>query len=119
MKLSQGQAQARSRQGQANGRGHRVVQAYCQLQGSGCVKSHRKDRLDAIEMGDLMSGLGKTPFFGVIIAVIGCHHGLHTRGGTEGVGKSTTRAVVFVSVSVLLADFFLTKLFIALTPTSG
>ncbi len=72
--------------------------------------------LDAVEMNDLLSGLGKTPFFGVLIAIVGCYHGMTTRGGTEGVGKSTTRAVVFTSVAVLLSDFFLTKLFIMFTP---
>jgi phospholipid/cholesterol/gamma-HCH transport system permease protein len=75
--------------------------------------------LDSVEMEDFLSGLGKTPFFGVLIAVISCHLGLNTRGGTEGVGRSTTRAVVFTSVAVLLSDFFLTKLFIALTPAKG
>ncbi len=72
--------------------------------------------LDAVEMQDLLSGLCKTPFFGVIIAIVGCYHGMITRGGTEGVGKSTTRTVVFTSVAVLLSDFFLTKLFIMFTP---
>jgi phospholipid/cholesterol/gamma-HCH transport system permease protein len=72
--------------------------------------------LDAVEMQDLLSGLGKTPFFGIIIAIVGCYHGMVTRGGTEGVGKSTTRTVVFTSVAVLLSDFFLTKFFIMLTP---
>lgn len=72
--------------------------------------------LDSIEMEDLLSGLGKTPFFGFLIALIGCYQGMTTRGGTEGVGKSTTKTVVFCSVAVLLSDFFLTKLFIALTP---
>ena len=72
--------------------------------------------LDSVEMEDLLSGLGKTPFFGFLIALIGCYQGMNTRGGTEGVGKSTTKAVVFCSVAVLLSDFFLTKLFIAFTP---
>jgi len=72
--------------------------------------------LDAVEMADLLSGLGKTPFFGVLIAIVGCYHGLVTRGGTEGVGRSTTRTVVFTSIAVLLADFFLTNVFIMFTP---
>ena len=57
----------------------------------------------------------KTPFFGFIIAIVGCHFGLHTRGGTEGVGASTTRTVVVVSIAILVADLILTKLFIAVT----
>lgn len=75
--------------------------------------------LDSVDMEDFLSGLGKTPFFGALIALIGCYHGLTTRGGTEGVGRSTTRTVVFTSIAVLLSDFFLTKLFIALSPSQG
>ncbi len=60
-----------------------------------------------------MSGLGKSPFFGVTIAIIGCYYGMQTRGGTEGVGRSTTRTVVASAIAVLVADFFLTKLFLS------
>ena len=70
--------------------------------------------LDGITMQDYVSGLSKTPFFGFLIAVLGCHFGMSTRGGTEGVGKSTTRSVVIVSISVLVADAVLTQLFVAL-----
>lgn len=70
--------------------------------------------LESVEMQDFLSGLGKTPFFGVIIAIIGCFYGMHTTGGTEGVGRSTTRTVVVTSVSVFVVDFFLTKLFLSL-----
>ncbi len=59
---------------------------------------------------DLFAGLAKTPFFGFIIAILGCHFGLKTTGGTEGVGLSTTRTVVVVSIALLIADFLLTKL---------
>jgi phospholipid/cholesterol/gamma-HCH transport system permease protein len=58
----------------------------------------------------------KTPFFGAIIALVGCHFGMTTRGGTEGVGNSTTRTVVVVSITILIADFFLTKISIAMMP---
>lgn len=75
--------------------------------------------LASVEMSDFLSGVLKTPVFGAQIALIGCYLGLITRGGTEGVGKSTTRAVVAVAVAVLLSDFFLTKLFIALGPAAG
>jgi phospholipid/cholesterol/gamma-HCH transport system permease protein len=51
----------------------------------------------------------KTPFFGAIIALLGCHYGMNTRGGTAGVGRSTTRTVVAISITILIADFFLTK----------
>ena len=63
---------------------------------------------------DVISGLAKTVFFGFAIAVVACHEGLRTRGGTVGVGHATTRAVVYSSVAVLVLNFFLTKLFILL-----
>ncbi len=75
--------------------------------------------LNSVEMADFLSGVLKTPFFGLLIALLGCYLGMNTRGGTEGVGKSTTQAVVAISVAILLADFFLTKLFIALGPAAG
>jgi phospholipid/cholesterol/gamma-HCH transport system permease protein len=68
-------------------------------------------------MMDFMSGMFKTPFFGAIIALVGCHFGMTTTGGTAGVGNSTTRTVVVISITILIADFFLTKLAIALWPT--
>ena len=72
--------------------------------------------LDNVRMSDLWSGVGKTPVFGFIIAIIGCHFGLHTTGGTEGVGRSTTKTVVAVSITILIADFLLTKLLVAILP---
>lgn len=59
---------------------------------------------------DLNSGLIKAAVFGFLIAVVGCTQGYYTRGGAEGVGRSTTRAVVLGSIAVLISDFFLTKL---------
>ena len=70
--------------------------------------------MDSVTMRDFFSGLGKTPFFGAIIALVGCHFGLQTRGGTEGVGRSTTAAVVVVAIAVLMADALLTQLFLSL-----
>lgn len=75
-----------------------------------------RSALGSVSMNDFVSGLYKTPFFGAIIALVGCHFGLRTRGGTAGVGNSTTRTVVVVSITILIADFFLTKLAIALFP---
>jgi len=65
--------------------------------------------LDTLKMMDYAAGLVKTPFFGAIIAVIGCYYGMQTRGGTAGVGNSTTKTVVVTSISILIMDFFLTK----------
>jgi len=73
--------------------------------------------LSVVTMPDFLAGIAKTPFFGAIIALVGCHFGLSTKGGTVGVGLSTTRSVVTISIAILIADFFLTKLFILLWPT--
>jgi phospholipid/cholesterol/gamma-HCH transport system permease protein len=66
--------------------------------------------LDQLVLMDYLMGVFKTPFFGAIIALLGCHFGMRTTGGTAGVGKSTTRTVVAISINILIADFFLTKL---------
>ena len=70
--------------------------------------------LGSVGMGDFWSGICKCPFFGAIIALVGCHFGLQTRGGTEGVGRATTQSVVVISIAILIADFFLTKLFMSI-----
>jgi phospholipid/cholesterol/gamma-HCH transport system permease protein len=75
-----------------------------------------KTALSTVTFRDLYSGMFKTPFFGAIIAIIGCHFGITTRGGTEGVGQSTTAAVVTTSIAILIADFFLTKVSFLLWP---
>jgi phospholipid/cholesterol/gamma-HCH transport system permease protein len=72
--------------------------------------------LSTVTMMDFLSGMFKTPFFGAIIALVGCHFGMTTTGGTAGVGNSTTRTVVVISIAILIADFFLTKLAIAIWP---
>jgi phospholipid/cholesterol/gamma-HCH transport system permease protein len=58
---------------------------------------------------DVFMGLVKPPIFGLIIATIGCYYGMTTRGGTQGVGRSTTQAVVAASVLILVVDFFITR----------
>jgi phospholipid/cholesterol/gamma-HCH transport system permease protein len=68
---------------------------------------------DALEFIDLFTGLTKPFVFGFIVAMVGCHFGLTTTGGTEGVGRHTTNSVVSASILILVVDFFLTKLFFA------
>lgn len=68
--------------------------------------------LTTITISDLLSGIGKTVIFGVLVSVIGCYFGLRTTGGTTGVGRSTTNTVVTTSILILISDFFLTKLFL-------
>jgi phospholipid/cholesterol/gamma-HCH transport system permease protein len=70
--------------------------------------------LENISLQDVASGIGKTFFFGLIIAIIGCYQGMTTTGGTVGVGRSTTTTVVVISILILVSDFFLTKLFLML-----
>lgn len=67
-----------------------------------------------IELSDLMSGISKSFFFGYLIAIIACMKGLTVTGGADGVGRATTSSVVAASISVLVADFFLTKLFLTI-----
>lgn len=61
---------------------------------------------------DIWMGLIKPVVLGFVIASVGCHVGLRTHGGTQGVGRSTTSAVVVASVCILAVDFLLTKLLI-------
>lgn len=70
--------------------------------------------LTTVILQDFVQGIGKTFFFGFFVALIACYQGLQTTGGTEGVGKATTRAVVYSSVMIFILDFFLTKLFLIL-----
>ncbi len=73
---------------------------------------------NTVEMADFVAGVAKTFVFGWGIGMVGCWVGLATRGGTAGVGRSTTRAVVIASIGVLISDFFLTKL-LMLVPTEA
>lgn len=66
--------------------------------------------INALEFSDLMQGMAKPVVFGFILATVGCYKGLTVRGGTQGVGRATTQAVVISSVLILITDFFLTKL---------
>lgn len=59
---------------------------------------------------DVLAGLVKAVAFGGIIAFMGCYFGFSTRGGAEGVGKSTIKAVVFSSVSILVTDYLIAML---------
>jgi phospholipid/cholesterol/gamma-HCH transport system permease protein len=70
--------------------------------------------VDGLYIQDVWMGLIKPFFIGFTITSIGCHVGMRTRGGTQGVGRATTNAVVAASVAVIAVDFFVTKLLIAL-----
>ncbi|MGH9432019.1 MAG: MlaE family ABC transporter permease [Terriglobia bacterium] len=63
---------------------------------------------------DVTQGLVKPLVFGAIIALVGCYFGLKTEGGTQGVGRSTTQAVVVASVLIILVDFFIGRFLIGI-----
>jgi phospholipid/cholesterol/gamma-HCH transport system permease protein len=85
----------------------------------GCVASVFSLRLGAVEFwtraigaldfADVMQGMMKPMVYGLILATVGCYKGLRVRGGTQGVGRATTQAVVVSSVMIIVADVFLTK----------
>ena len=66
--------------------------------------------VNALELADVVQGMAKPLVFGFIIATVGCYQGLSVRGGTQGVGRATTQAVVVSSVLILVSNFCLTKL---------
>lgn len=68
--------------------------------------------VETLRMADLLTGMAKTLVFAFFISVAACWQGLHTEGGTQGVGRATTRVVVSTSIFIMISDFFLTKLFI-------
>lgn len=68
--------------------------------------------IDALRIVDLVTGLLKTVVYALIISVTACWKGLNTEGGTQGVGETTTWVVVTASISIMVADFFLSKLFL-------
>jgi phospholipid/cholesterol/gamma-HCH transport system permease protein len=86
----------------------------------GCVASVFSLRLGAVEFwtrainaldfADVMQGMMKPLVYGFILATVGCYKGLTVRGGTQGVGRATTQAVVVSNVMIIAADVFLTKI---------
>src|SRR5256884_5553161 len=62
---------------------------------------------------DVFTGLMKPVLFGFIIATVGCYYGISARGGTQGVGRATTQAVVASSVLIIAVDFFATRLILS------
>jgi phospholipid/cholesterol/gamma-HCH transport system permease protein len=62
-----------------------------------------------LELNDIYNGLVKAAVFGIILSVVSCYKGFYTKGGAEGVGRSTTAAVVISSVTILVTDYILTS----------
>ncbi len=70
----------------------------------------------SLKFPDVIMGLIKPLFFGFVIATIGCYYGLTAKGGTQGVGRATTQAVVAASVLILATDLILTRFLMILFP---
>ena len=68
----------------------------------------------SLVFGDIFQGLIKPVIFGFIIATIGCFYGMSTKGGTQGVGRATTQAVVVSSVLIIASDFVVSRLMIGI-----
>jgi phospholipid/cholesterol/gamma-HCH transport system permease protein len=70
-----------------------------------------KNTIDFVEPLDVISGLVTAAVVGFIVALMGCYHGFHSRGGAQGVGKATTNAVVSASILILISNYIVTELF--------
>ncbi len=70
----------------------------------------------SLSFEDVFMGQVKPIFSGFIIATIGCYYGLSARGGTQGVGRATTQAVVAASVLILVVNFFVTRFLMSIFP---
>ena len=66
---------------------------------------------DFIETMDIVSGLVKAAVFGFLIALMGCYHGFHSKGGAQGVGAATTNAVVSAAILILVFNYVITEAF--------
>lgn len=64
-----------------------------------------------VKSKDVISGVGKTFFFGAEISLISCFTGFRARGGAEGVGQATIQAVVFSFMMIIVSDYFITYIF--------
>ncbi len=67
-----------------------------------------------LEYDDVVQGLLKPFIFGVVISLVGCFYGLRTTGGTQGVGRATTQAVVVAIVWIFVLNAFITKIFVSI-----
>jgi phospholipid/cholesterol/gamma-HCH transport system permease protein len=72
-----------------------------------------KNTIDFMETQDVVSGLVKAAVFGLLVTLMGCYHGYHSKGGAQGVGMATTNAVVSASILILCFNYFITELFFA------
>ena len=78
------------------------------------IRQYWSNAWESLVYQDVLMGLLKPVLFGFVIATMGCYYGMTARGGTQGVGRATTQAVVAASVLILVLDFFVTRLLMAL-----
>ena len=78
------------------------------------MAAYLHDSYRGLVHGDIVQGLTKPLFSGFIIATVGCYCGLKTTGGTQGVGRSTTQAVVISSVAIIIVDLLVTRAMIGI-----
>ncbi len=78
---------------------------------------YQQSVVSSVQFGDFIPGIGKTLIFGFIVGLVGCYKGYMAEGGTEGVGKASTTAVVLASLLILLVDTVLVKITLVLWPT--
>lgn len=73
----------------------------------------------SITFGDFVPGMAKTFLFGYLVGIVGCYKGFTAEGGTEGVGRASTTAVVMSSLLILISDMVLVKITVWLWPSVG
>ena len=81
-----------------------------QLQFNVSYDQYLNSTLAALSLEDIAWSLFKTFVFGLLVVLISCYLGYYAKGGTTGVGKATTRAMVTSSICILVSDFIITKL---------
>ena len=88
--------------------GKKIVKAGTPLKGS---LLNRDEAFTVGAKDDAVVGIAKGATFGAIITSMGCYYGYYTEGGADGVGKSTTNAVVYSSILILISNYILTAIF--------
>lgn len=86
----------------------------CVLLGLTTAQQFWSSAYQALDYTDIIQGLIKPFAFAIVIALVGCHYGMSTTGGTQGVGRATTQAVVVASVWIIVITFFIGKFFVDL-----
>jgi len=72
---------------------------------------YMQNTINFLEISDVTSGIIKASVFGLLITLMGCYQGFHSKGGAQGVGRATTNAVVSSSVLILASNYIMTNLF--------